>query len=227
MIKLKKIHCLFEQSGTFKNEFKKLGFESFDYDIKNKFGKTDFIVNLFEEIDNAYKNKKSIFDSISKEDLIIAFFPCTYFSIQNYLIFGMKSPQFKTWSESKKETYKVEREQQRDYFYNILLKFIKVVKKRNIKTIIENPYNGNWLLNKQEIKKPTLVINDRSKFGDYYRKPTMFYFYNFEPSYFSKYIIQNNNKKDKPVNHQPKGITRSLIHSDFALNFINQYILGE
>ena len=29
-----KIHCLFEQSGTFKNEFKKLGYEAFDYDIK-------------------------------------------------------------------------------------------------------------------------------------------------------------------------------------------------
>lgn len=28
-------HCLFEQSGTFKNEFKKLGIESYDYDIQN------------------------------------------------------------------------------------------------------------------------------------------------------------------------------------------------
>ena len=26
-----KYHCFFEQSGTFKNEFKKLGFEAFDY----------------------------------------------------------------------------------------------------------------------------------------------------------------------------------------------------
>lgn len=30
-----KVHCLFEQSGTFKNEFKKLGYEAFDYDILN------------------------------------------------------------------------------------------------------------------------------------------------------------------------------------------------
>lgn len=28
-------NCLFEQSGTFKNEFKKLGFNAFDYDILN------------------------------------------------------------------------------------------------------------------------------------------------------------------------------------------------
>lgn len=36
-----KVHCFFEQSGTFKNEFKKLGYEAFDYDIQNNFGETD------------------------------------------------------------------------------------------------------------------------------------------------------------------------------------------
>ena len=36
-----KVHCMFEQSGTFKNEFKKLGYEAFDYDIQNEFGETD------------------------------------------------------------------------------------------------------------------------------------------------------------------------------------------
>ena len=48
-----KVHCLFEQSGTFKNEFKKLGFEAFDYDIQNNFGETDYVIYLFAEIDNA------------------------------------------------------------------------------------------------------------------------------------------------------------------------------
>lgn len=45
-----KVHCLFEQSGTFKNEFKKLGVEAEDYDILNDFGETDHIVDLFEQI---------------------------------------------------------------------------------------------------------------------------------------------------------------------------------
>ena len=43
-------HCFFEQSGTFKNEFKKLGYEAYDYDIQNEFGETDYIIDLFEEI---------------------------------------------------------------------------------------------------------------------------------------------------------------------------------
>lgn len=43
-------HCMFEQSGTFKNEFKKLGYEAYDYDILNEYGQTDFKIDLFKEI---------------------------------------------------------------------------------------------------------------------------------------------------------------------------------
>ena len=45
-----KVHCLFEQSGTFKNEFKKLGYEAYDYDVQNEFGETDHVIDLFSEI---------------------------------------------------------------------------------------------------------------------------------------------------------------------------------
>lgn len=72
-----KVHCLFEQSGTFKNEFKKLGYEAFDYDIQNEFGQTDYVCDLFENIRGGYEGKPSIFDNIDKDDLILAFFPCT------------------------------------------------------------------------------------------------------------------------------------------------------
>lgn len=44
-------HCLFEQSGIFKNEFRKLGYEAYDYDIQNEFGETDYITDLFKEIE--------------------------------------------------------------------------------------------------------------------------------------------------------------------------------
>lgn len=59
-----KVHCLFEQSGTFKNEFRKMGIEAEDYDIQDEFKQTDHVVDLFEEIDNAYDNRPSLFDRI-------------------------------------------------------------------------------------------------------------------------------------------------------------------
>ena len=51
-----KVHCFFEQSGTFKNEFKKLGIPAEDYDIQNNFNETDHVIDLFSEIDRAYTN---------------------------------------------------------------------------------------------------------------------------------------------------------------------------
>jgi hypothetical protein len=41
MKNINKAHCFFEQSGTFKNEFIKLGIPAEDYDIQNNFGETD------------------------------------------------------------------------------------------------------------------------------------------------------------------------------------------
>ena len=54
-MEVKKIHLLFEQSGTFKNEFKKLGYEAYDYDILNDFDETDCQIDLFQEIRGGMK----------------------------------------------------------------------------------------------------------------------------------------------------------------------------
>ena len=56
-----KVHCFFEQSGTFKNEFKKLGFEAEDYDIQNGFGETDNVIDLFAEIEKCYNGGGGVF----------------------------------------------------------------------------------------------------------------------------------------------------------------------
>lgn len=70
-MKPKRAFCLFEQSGTFKNEFIKLGIPAEDYDILDDFGQTDHKADLFAEIDKAYNGDASLFDSITPEDLII------------------------------------------------------------------------------------------------------------------------------------------------------------
>ena len=59
-----KVHCFFEQSGTFKNEFIKLGIPAEDYDIQNNFGETDHVVDLFKAIEDAYDGKPSLFDKV-------------------------------------------------------------------------------------------------------------------------------------------------------------------
>ena len=62
-----KAHLLFEQSGTFKNAFKKNGIEAFDYDILNDFGETDFQIDLFGEIQKAFEGGKACLITSQKE----------------------------------------------------------------------------------------------------------------------------------------------------------------
>lgn len=50
-----KVFCFFEQSGTFKNEFIKLGIPAEDYDIQNNFGETDNVMDLFTEIEGGMR----------------------------------------------------------------------------------------------------------------------------------------------------------------------------
>lgn len=57
-----KVHCFFEQSGTFKNEFIKLGIPAEDYDIQDNFGQTDHKIDLFHEIEEAYRGGQSVFE---------------------------------------------------------------------------------------------------------------------------------------------------------------------
>lgn len=198
---IKTVRLLFEQSGTFKSVFRSLNYNAYDYDIENQFGETDFQLDIFKEINNAYEQKESIFDTFDKEDLILAFFPCTYFSVQNELTWSRKNYNFKTWSKEKIDDYIENRLKTREYFFNILLKFIEVVKRFEFKTVIENPFMGNYLLTRNEIKYPDIVITNRRLYGDYYKKPTMFYFYNFEPSVMPNYYIVNNleQKNNKPI----------------------------
>ena len=72
------VHCFFEQSGTFRDEFRKLGYDSFDYDISDSFGKTDCFCNLFNCIEAAINGidslNASLFDDIKQGDLVFAFF---------------------------------------------------------------------------------------------------------------------------------------------------------
>lgn len=51
-------HCLFEQSGTFKNEFKKMGIEAYDYDILNDYEETDYQIDLFAEIEGGTRESR-------------------------------------------------------------------------------------------------------------------------------------------------------------------------
>ncbi|MBQ1388982.1 MAG: hypothetical protein IIY78_05085 [Clostridia bacterium] len=219
---VKNAYCLFEQSGTFKKEFHKLGIPAFDYDICNDFGETSIQVDLFVEINCAYVHLPSIFDEISPEDLILAFFPCTYFSSNNQMFFEGTNFAWRNLSQIERLDKIIERARVRNDYYVTLLKFCKVVEERQLRCIIENPYNAHHYWRFNFPYRPTVIDMNRRLRGDYFKKPTQYIFINCAPA--GKMSMQYD-KTEKFIN-DVSTVERSMISPDYARNFICDNILG-
>ena len=178
---IKNSYCLFEQSGTFKNEFIKLGINSFDYDIQNEFGFTDNMCDLFREIDRAYRKYDSIFDDFDKDDLIVAFFPCTRFECQASLYFRGKAYGQTRWSDEEKVKYVIKLHADLSLFYDMICKLFYICYVRGLRLIVENPVTQPHYLTHYFPVAPAIIDNDRRKMGDYYKKPTQWWFINCKP----------------------------------------------
>lgn len=222
-------HCLFEQSGTFKNEFKKLGYEAYDYDIQNEFGETDYVIDLFAEIEGGYQGKPSIFDKITQDDLILAFFPCTRFEARVPLLFRGEAYQQKLWTDIEKLEYSIQLQNELTELYNLLSKLVIVCERKGLKMVIENPYTQPHYLTTYWCLKPSLIDKDRTENGDYYKKPTQFWFINCKPKFnlvFEPidYVEQKIIATVKGTENTSKKTERSMIHPQYANRFIRQYL---
>lgn len=219
-----KIYCLFEQSGTFKNEFKKLGLEAFDYDIQDDFGETDYICDLFVDIEEAYENRESIFDDITQNDLIIAFFPCIRFEDQIQMHFRGTAIQMKNWTTEQKLENDLKLHRELSQMYGLVTKLAIICLRRKIPLIIENPYSTTHYLVKYWAIPATIIDKDRTIRGDFYKKPTQYYFINCEPKYNMILEPQIWNKT-KTITNTSKKIDRSLISQEYANRFIREFIV--
>lgn len=226
-----KAHCFFEQSGTFKNEFIKLGIRAEDYDIQDDFGETDHVMDLFTEIENAYRGGQSVFDSITCDDLIMAFFPCVYFCENNQLYFTGKHMNLSKLNVKQRADIIMERAWNRERFYCLALKLFVVCDIRGIRLIVENPFAMQHYLVENFPYKPVIFDMDRRKRGDYYKKPSQYWFINCAPT--GLFTGQWNNNQKRIASQGPGKFSglcsaeRSMISPDYARNFICDFVLGK
>lgn len=231
-MKIKKVHCFFEQSGTFKNEFIKLGIPAEDYDIQNNFGQTEHTDDLFKAIEDAYEGKPSLFDNITSDDLILAFFPCIHFCDAKIMMFKGYHIATKKWSTNELMDSNINFENQRHDFFVRLMKLVSLTQKKSIRLIIENPWNVSGMTYLQNnFPDPTIIDKNRANRGDYYVKPTAYWFFGCDAT--NGYTRQKNlNPKIVYKEKGSKQVTgqcdeqRSLISPDYARNFICDNILG-
>lgn len=222
----KKVYCFFEQSGTFKNEFRKLGYEAFDYDIQDEFGETDYICDLFVDIEEAFKNRESVFDDITQNDLIIAFFPCVRFEDQIQLHFRGEAVQMKNWSDEQKLVNDLILHNSLHELYTRITQLAIVCLRRNIPLIIENPYSTQHYLVRYWGIKAKIIDKDRTIRGDYFKKPTQYWFINCEPKQ-NMILEAYTANKIKTINNTHNTTERSLISKEYANRFIREFIVKE
>lgn len=147
--------------------------------------------------------------------------------------------------------------QERFYFYDIALMLTGVVQIKGLRMIVENPYHPVNFTNHFWFVRPSLIDKDRTRRGDYFRKPTAYWYINCAPTYglteqptpkskvktiTSGSGTQMSRRKaaqlfDKEqvgkqfIGHSSQtGLCdeeRSMISPDYARNFICDFILGK
>ena len=161
----------------------------------------------------------------------MAFFPCIYFCENNQLYFMGNHHNLRNMNAIEKADVIIERSRNREYLYELCLKLFATCEARGLRLIVENPYAVQHFLVNNFPYKAAIIDRNRALRGDYFNKPTQFFFVNCEPTHGQTFIDP---KEHKNIRTSKSGIKagicsedRSMISPDYARNFICDFILGK
>lgn len=230
-MKVARAFCLFEQSGVFKDAFKEFGIHAEDYDIQNEYGRTDHIVDLFAEIEGAYNGEPSLFDEMHAEDLVLAFFPCIYFCCLSQVACTYNWNNYKNLSIREKTDAIIKRQKNRERYMELLEKLFCIALERGLRLVFENPWNEQTYLKANFVLPPSIVDMNRRMRGDYFVKPTAFWFVGCEPTHGATFATAS---EMKAVLDAAPSMTAGMCSAErsecsplYARNFIADFILGK
>ena len=147
------------------------------------------------------------------------------------MYYTLQSITYIKLSLSEKVDKMIERSKNRQYFYELIIKLVGVCLQKKIRLIIENPFSKQHYLHDNFFKEPTIIDKNRSIRGDFFKKPTGYWFFNCKNTI--GFTIQKN-RNTKIVRNCKSGIKpgicseeRSMISPDYARNFICDFIIGK
>ena len=160
------------------------------------------------------------------------------------LFFRGQAYQQKTWDLEKKMSYNMDLLDEVNAMYKRVNKLFITCLRKNIKLIMENPYSEEHFLRRYWCYPAQIIDRDRRENGDYFKKPTQYWFLNCKPqSNLLFEPIEDNSihgtgegkddwaRKNKTDLAKTGARTikqaRSMIHPQYASRFIRQYILDE
>jgi hypothetical protein len=186
------------------------------------------------------RERETVFDRIGEEDQVIAFFPCIRFENQIMLSFRGQAYQMRKWTDVQKMEHDMKLLDELNHMYKLVNKLFIVCIRKKIKLIVENPYSEEHFLRRYWCLQPSVIDKDRRERGDYYKKPTQYWFVNRKPSYNFIFETANDNaipsrgkdawKERRKADYELTGaetvkVARSMIHPDYANRFIREFII--
>lgn len=162
----------------------------------------------------------------------MCFFPCVRFESKMPLMLRCQTPQTKNFSDTEKLEFSRKIAHEQVDFYDRFCELIMVGIKKNLRLVIENPYTQPHYLTHTCPIKPSLIDKDRTENGDYYKKPTQFYFINWKPYdnlVFEPIDCVETTTIDEGIKIDgiSKTVARSMIHPQYANRFIRQYLIPD
>ena len=163
----------------------------------------------------------------------MAFFPCVRFEAQIQLSMRGDAKQQLKWDMPTKLEYSMRLNNELNELYQLVSMLAHISFTRKLKLIIENPAGEQHYLTRYWCIRPSLVDRDRTIRGDYYAKPTQYWFINCEPQYNFEWFEQDDS--DVYTISNPTGlamkfgvtrtVARSMIAPKYAERFIREFIL--
>lgn len=185
------------------------------------------------------ENKPSIFDGFAEDDLLLAFFPCIRFENQIMLHFRGQAKQQQAWSLEKKMMYDMDLMDEVNTMYKYVNYLFIICIRKNLRLVMENPYSEEHFLRRYWCYLPSIIDKDRRDNGDFFKKPTQYWFLNckpknnllFEPITYNNIDVPDaiesiNRREDwEKTGAKTCKAARSMIHPDYANRFIRQYLI--
>lgn len=143
------------------------------------------------------------------------------------------------WSWTRKMENCMKIQDELTYNYKLVNKLFIICMERGLKLIMENPYSEEHYLRRYWCYPPSIIDRDRRARGDYFKKPTQYWFINCEPKNNLIFEVPSDNafKTKDPIRMIMKKedfgdtgaknlkVFRSMIHPDYANRFIREYII--
>ena len=130
----------------------------------------------------------------------------------------------RNWSDEKRIENNINAINELAYLNSVIGKLVIIFLKKKLKLIIENPYDTQHFLNRYWCIKSKIIDYDRSRDGDFYTKPTQYWFINCEPR--NNYVNDKLEKLEKRnIKNTRDQVFRSIISNQYARRFIKKYVI--